>query len=432
MVTRNNIRAGQHMIHLLDRALDIQWRYTALAYPSKHNPQNLEYQFYRKLMRFLQTSPQEDTEYNYQTQVMVPLNSEGVTFFLPSDEALGRVPSEKLSQLVGDPAMLLKVLTLHIIPGRVLYTSMVNHNEGFITQMDSGKLIFRKNNNRESVYVTGSLKGGRPVTARVSPADVGVINGVVHQIDAILGFVYKSAIEEIQDDPNTRNFDQLLTRVRADLRNDLGAASGVTIFIPSNEALIAVNTVYPNYINNQSLINMVMEFSMLQPNSRLSLTDYNGGYEAYISAVSRHNGRYIKAYSQGNDTWVEGGYVRARVVKPDIGVTNGVVHQIDAVFGIPTRDLPYSIFCEDWLEQTYIQMSYVGLTEYMRDPTLTANQRCVFRARGEDDRLTSGGSVPNTGLANSQNSGQSSSSSSSNYYYTSSKDSLTLLTSSPT
>ena len=89
---------------------------------------------------------------------------------------------------------------------------------------------------------------------------------------------------------------------------------------------------------------------MLQRNQRLSLTDYNGGYDSYISAISRHNGRRIKSYSEGNDTWVEGGYLKARVIKPDIGVTNGVVHQIDAVFGIPTRDMPYAILCEDWLE----------------------------------------------------------------------------------
>lgn len=39
---------------------------------------------------------------------------------------------------------------------------------------------------------------------------------------------------------------------------------------------------------------------------------------------------FMKIFS---DTWVEGGYVRAKVIKPDIGVSNGLVHQIDAVFG---------------------------------------------------------------------------------------------------
>ncbi|KAK6958965.1 hypothetical protein BgiMline_036433, partial [Biomphalaria glabrata] len=93
----------------------------------------------------------------------------------------------------------------------------------------------------------------------------------------------------------------------------------------------------------------VLEMSLLQQVQYFNLMDYNGGYESYKTAVSRYNGRLIKVYNDGNNLWVEGGYVKARVLKPDIGVTNGVVHQIDAVFGIPVRDIPYTIFCEDWL-----------------------------------------------------------------------------------
>ena len=49
------------------------------------------------------------------------------------------------------------------------------------------------------------------------------------------------------------------------------------------------------------------------------------------------------------ETWIESGYVKARVVRPDVGVTNGFVHFIDAVPGVPSRDVPNTIFCEDWL-----------------------------------------------------------------------------------
>ncbi|KAI8785951.1 fasciclin-1, partial [Biomphalaria glabrata] len=52
-------------------------------------------------------------------------------------------------------------------------------------------------------YVSGQLKGGRTVTAKLNPANITVMNGVVHQIDNILGFVYKTAIEEISIDPLT-------------------------------------------------------------------------------------------------------------------------------------------------------------------------------------------------------------------------------------
>jgi hypothetical protein len=43
--------------------------------------------------------------------------------------------------------------------------------------------------------------GGGTVTARINPANITVLNGVVHQIDQILGFVYMTAMEQIAIDP---------------------------------------------------------------------------------------------------------------------------------------------------------------------------------------------------------------------------------------
>ncbi|XP_055873248.1 fasciclin-1-like [Biomphalaria glabrata] len=380
MLIKPNIQAGMHIIHVINQVLDTPLEDNAIAYVTGYNPSKLQFMFYTKIMEILQRSAQEDGEYNYNRQVVEVLNSPQVTFFIPSDEALNMIPVQKLSELQGNLKLMLDIVTLHIIPNQVLYTSLVNHNERFNTQFNSGAVVFRKNFNREAVYVTGQLKGGRTVTAKLNPANITVMNGVVHQIDNILGFVYKTAIEEISIDPLTQNFEQLIYAARKDLQNYLTATNGVTVFAPTNAAMFAVANVYQNYINNQSLINMVLEMSLLQQGQYFNLMDYNGGYESYKTAVSRYNGRLIKVYSEGNDTWVEGGYVKARVLKPDIGVTNGVVHQIDAVFGIPVRDIPYTIFCEDWLVPTYIQLQYLGLDKYMRDPTLTKNLECVFSA----------------------------------------------------
>ncbi|BFZ13611.1 hypothetical protein BsWGS_16650 [Bradybaena similaris] len=393
MLIRPNIQAGQHVIHIIDQVLDMPVPYTALAFASGYNSKSLAYQFYLKIMTFLQQSPQEDGEYNYNKQVQRVLTGSQVTFFLPSDEALNLIPQNKLSELQGNQRLMLDIITLHIVPSQVLYTSLVNHNERFNTQFNSGAVVFRKNYNREAVYVTGALSSGRTVTARINPANITVINGVVHQIDQLLGFVYKSAIEEIAYDPNTQNFEQLITMARKDLQNDLASTNGVTVFVPINQAMYAIANVYQNYVTNTSLMNMVLEYSMLMQGQRINLMDYNAGYESYVTVISRYNGRLIKVYSEGNDTWVEGGYVQARVIKPDIGVTNGVVHQIDAVFGIPTRDIPYTIFCKDWLMSTFIQMQYVGLDKYMRDPILVKNQECTFSGIS-----ATGSGVPNNGI----------------------------------
>jgi hypothetical protein len=129
--------------------------------------------------------------------------------------------------------------------------------------------------------------------------------------------------------------------------------------------------------------------------------DYNAGYESYVTVVSCYNSRIIKVYSEGHDIIVEGGFVQARVVKPDIGVTNGYIHQIDAVFGIPTRDIPAMIFCKDWLRSTFVHLQSVGLDKYMKDPTLVKYQACTHSGVP-----TSGNSVPNNGVYSSNNSNQ--------------------------
>ncbi|XP_059151259.1 uncharacterized protein LOC131937672 isoform X2 [Physella acuta] len=402
MLIRPNIQVGQHLIHIIDQVLDMPLEDNALAYVAGNNPSNLTYLFFSKIMEFLRKAPQEDGEYNYNKQVQQILAGKKVTFFIPSDEALNLIPSQKLSELQGNTRLMLEIITLHIVPNQVLYTSLVNHNEIFNTQFNSGAVVFRKNFNREAVYVTGALKGGGTVTAKLNPGNRTVLNGVVHQIDAMLGFVYKTAIEEIEIDPNTQHFEQLIFAARKDLQNYITATSGVVVFVPTNPAMYAIANVYPNYINNQSLINMVLEMSLLLHGQSINVMDYNGGYEAYKTAVSRYNGRLIKVYTEGDVTWVEGGYVKARVIKPDIGVTNGAVHQIDAVFGIPTRDIPYTVFCEDWLVSTYMQLKYVGLDAYMRDPTLTRNQDCVFSASAAAGQVppAAGTWQTNTGLAN--------------------------------
>ncbi|GFO21571.1 fasciclin-1 fasciclin i fas i fcn [Plakobranchus ocellatus] len=173
-----------------------------------------------------------------------------------------------------------------------------------------------------------------------------------------------------------RNFMELTNRARAELRNALIRSSGVYVFVPTNDAMQAIGYRYENYTNNQSIINMVVEMSLIQTYQNVLLTDYSGNYESFRTVRSRFNDQLVKIYTVGDDTWVEGGYVKARVVKPNIGCTNGIVHHIDAVFGVPTRDMPYTIYCEDWLVSTIIQLQFVGLASYMRDPTLQGNRRC--------------------------------------------------------
>ena len=49
------------------------------------------------------------------------------------------------------------------------------------------------------------------------------------------------------------------------------------------------------------------------------------------------------------ELWVQGGLVKARILRPDLSGTNGKIHLIDSVLGVPYLDLP-NVICSDlWL-----------------------------------------------------------------------------------
>ncbi|XP_025082333.1 fasciclin-1-like [Pomacea canaliculata] len=360
LILRPNIPAGRSMIHVVDRVLELPSQYGIKGFISlKEQPDTA---FYNNVVMFL---PAE-----YWNDVVEPLNSnERVTVFVPTKEAIARIPSDKLQQLRGSSQLLRDVIKRHIIPDQIMYTSFVYHNEGVNTLY--GQLIYRISSERETVFVSSGA-----VTAQVVHGNITAKNGVVHFVDSLLGYVYNTALDEIRLTSFATTFENVLIKSRNDLQNAIVLPNGVTVFVPINQAFSNLPSMY-NFQTNQSLINMVMELCMLQQGMEFQLTSVNGDYEARRTLLSRYFNRPVNVYSQGNETWVESGYVKAKVVRPDVGVTNGFIHFIDGVPGLPSRSIPDTIFCEDWLIKSHIQLQMTGLDVYLSDPQAKAVAPCA-------------------------------------------------------
>ncbi|KAK7482161.1 hypothetical protein BaRGS_00026626 [Batillaria attramentaria] len=361
MVLRPNIPAGRAMIHIIDRVLDIPSNYGLLGYISDSSQPDTA--FYSEILKFINYE-------NYDETVEYLNSGIRLTAFVPTKEALGLIPKEKMDVLRNNPERLNDVVRMHIIPNQVLYTSFVYHNEG-VNSLGRGSVTFRTSTERETVYVSS---GG--VTAQITHGNITVMNGALHFVDALLGFKYNSALDEIEINPLARAFREILIRSRNEIQQAIVAPAGVTVFVPTSQAFQNI----PNsgsLMSNQSLINMIMEMCMLEQGQEFELTRVNGDYEARMALTSRYFRRKINVYSQGNETWVESGYVKARVVRPDVGVTNGFVHFINAVPGVPNRDVPNTIFCEDWLIKSSIQLDATGLNRYLRDPSIQTVAPCT-------------------------------------------------------
>jgi uncharacterized surface protein with fasciclin (FAS1) repeats len=101
------------------------------------------------------------------------LKGEGpFTVFAPTDEAFAKIPKSDLQALLADKAKLTKVLTYHVVPGRVTAAEVV--------KLDSAKTV-----EGQSVKIDAS-DGVKVDNANVIKADIMASNGVIHVIDSVM------------------------------------------------------------------------------------------------------------------------------------------------------------------------------------------------------------------------------------------------------
>ena len=97
------------------------------------------------------------------------------TVFAPTDEAFAKLPADTLNNLLKpeNKAMLRRVLTYHVVPGKVMASDVV--------KVSSAKAV---SGDTLSIKVSGGT-----VTvdkARVVKTDIGASNGVIHVVDTVL------------------------------------------------------------------------------------------------------------------------------------------------------------------------------------------------------------------------------------------------------
>ena len=94
------------------------------------------------------------------------------TVFAPTDEAFAKVPADTLAKLAADKAMLTKVLTYHVVAGKVMAADI---KPGDVPTVAGPN-------------VTLSVADGKVMVngATVTTADVAASNGVIHIIDQVI------------------------------------------------------------------------------------------------------------------------------------------------------------------------------------------------------------------------------------------------------
>lgn len=95
------------------------------------------------------------------------------TVFAPTDEAFSKLPAGTVDALLQDIPQLTKILTYHVVSGKVLANDVVN--------LESAPTV-----EGSSIQINTSNGGVKINDANVTTTDVEADNGVIHVIDTVL------------------------------------------------------------------------------------------------------------------------------------------------------------------------------------------------------------------------------------------------------
>ena len=231
-------------------------------------------------------------------------------------------------------ALLTSILTYHVVAGAAVFSGDLTEGQEVTTVQG------------ETLSV--SLQGGVTITdatgtpAAVTAPDIEASNGVVHVINKVL--VPQSVLDALSMEEPQTIVD--LAVATADLSNlvaaltEAGLVSALqgdgpfTVFAPTNAAFetflndngFASVADVPAAVLTQVLLNHVVSGKFLS-------TDLSTGYVSSLSTAGPDDANLSLFINTASGVTVNG---ISDVVTPDIEASNGVVHIVDAVIGLPT------------------------------------------------------------------------------------------------
>lgn len=286
------------------------------------------------------------------------------TFFIPVDD--GFKPTTR-SDLIDE-----KVVDGHVIPRHVLFTHATPDTQEFETLAfgDNVKVIISFSttlNGREEINyvksntVAGDAKHSRGVVlADIVRANIPVKNGVVHLIQRPLMVVDTTVIDflkgiEKEDGPLCKFYEVIMDLgANNQFLNELTLAKDITLFAPSNEAW-AEHSVQ-NIIRDSQKLKQILNLHLVRerlPMDAIIHNNMNQIYQAPTALTRKYLYFNVLTHGQNQTLTVEGGGVNATVTQPNIAATNGFVHIIDRVLGVPYTTVFEKLKTDPMLNITY-------------------------------------------------------------------------------
>ncbi|GLH15951.1 Fasciclin-1 [Gryllus bimaculatus] len=319
-----NAAGKQHVLHVVDEVLTpVTTSATAPAQLQLYNPD--AFQFLNQSENFdigkhRVRSFRQRVYFNKKESVFEALGK--FTFFVPVDEGFKPPPRpEKIDQ---------KVIDGHVVPGHVLFTRPTPAGQAYDT-LAFGDML------RSDTILGDKSHGNGVVMAEIVHPNIPVKNGVVHLIHRPLMVVdntVKQFLEEKEDGPLYK-FYEVIMDLGGDFMQRITNMKELTLFAPSNAAW--TDAYINKLLQDKPRLREILDLHLVE--ERLPVEEIVKNNKNQVPTAIEHKNLYFNVIPGDHNytLTVEGGGVNATVIQPNIAATNGIVHIIDRVLGVPKR-----------------------------------------------------------------------------------------------
>jgi len=252
------------------------------------------------------------------------LSAPNVTLFLPTDEAMNRIPADVINDLQTHPDQLKDVLLYHAVTSE--QHQIKNRDNDVVLTAANGKPI------RLNIYGKPA-KGHAAEGVKVVEEDIRVTNGWVHGIDGMMKAPEGDIVDILGNRTDMTTLTSLLTA--AGLVDVIRADKNITVFAPTDDAFAKLPKDTIDFLTNATNVNKLRQVLLYHvvPKTTLYSIGMRHAMEFPTADHGHDNLMLLEDYNT-DDVYIN----RALVSEKDISATNGVIHVIDDV-QIPTRIL---------------------------------------------------------------------------------------------
>ncbi|XP_032576613.1 fasciclin-1 isoform X6 [Drosophila sechellia] len=283
------------------------------------------------------------------------------TFLVPVDE--GFKLSARSSLVDG------KVIDGHVIPNTVIFTAAAQHDDpkasGAFEDLLKVTVSFFKQKNGKMYVKSNTIVGDAKhrvgvVLAEIVKANIPVSNGVVHLIHRPLMIIdttvtqFLQSFKENAENGALRKFYEVIMDNGGAVLDDINSLTEVTILAPSNEAWNSSNI--NNVLRDRNKMRQILNMHIIKDRLNVDkIRQKNANLIAQVPTVNNNTFLYFNVRGEGADTviTVEGGGVNATVIQADVAQTNGYVHIIDHVLGVPYTTVLGKLESDPMMSDTY-------------------------------------------------------------------------------